>query len=374
MIHRFLSDNIKEHLQDNKAIVILGARQIGKTTLFEQLFKDKDDCLWLNGDDLETRNLFDQITTTRLKGIIGDAKYLIIDEAQRISDIGIKLKLITDQIQSVKLMVTGSSSFNLANKIVEPLTGRKWEYKMYPLSFKEMVNHHGFWNESRLLEQRMIYGYYPDVVTSDYKKESIVRNLASDYLYKDILSWGKIKKSDKLVTLLKALAFQIGNEVSFNELSRTVGLDKETVEKYITLLEQSYVIFRLNSFSRNHRNELKKSKKFYFYDLGIRNALISNFNPFVFRNDIGELWENFIIVERLKHADYSGIYSNKYFWRTKSQQEIDYIEERGGKLYAYEFKWNKNSKGKIPKSFQNAYPDSETTIIHKDNYEAFIGV
>ncbi|MEE9438866.1 MAG: ATP-binding protein [Saprospiraceae bacterium] len=374
MIDRILAKKITKHLDDNKAIVVLGARQIGKTTLFEQLSNNKTNVLWLNADNLETRNLFDQITVNRLKTIIGDSKYIIIDEAQRIDDIGIKLKLITDQIKSVKLLVTGSSSLELANYIVEPLTGRKWEYKMYPLSFNEMVDHHGFWRESKLLEQRMIYGYYPDVVTSENEKEAIINNLASDYLYKDILSWGKIKKSEKLSTLLKALAFQIGNEVSFNELSRIVGLDKETIEKYINLLEQTFVIFRLKSFSRNQRNELKKSKKFYFYDLGIRNALISNFNPFVFRNDIGVLWENFIIVERMKYVDYNEIYSNKYFWRTKTQQEIDYIEERGGKLFAYEFKWSKNKKAKIPKTFMNAYPDSETMIVTQDNYDVFLGI
>lgn len=374
MIKRIFETKLLEYFDDKKAIVILGARQIGKTTLLNELLGAKKDVKWLNGDDLGTRTLFEGITATRLRNIIGDAQFLVIDEAQRISDIGIKLKLITDQIKSVKLIVTGSSSLELSNKIIEPLTGRKWEFQMFPISFLEMVNHHGFLKEYQLLEQRMVYGYYPEVVTSTKHTEFIIRGLANDYLYKDILIWGGVKKSEKILVLLRALAYQLGNEVSYSELSRSVGLDKETVERYIDLLEKAFIIFRLGSYKRNLRSELKKSKKFFFYDNGIRNALISNFDSLAVRNDVGALWENFMISERIKHTAYQQIFSNKYFWRTKYQQEIDYVEERAGKLFAYEFKWNKKAKLKIPKTFISAYPESEVQLIHPGNFESFLGV
>ncbi len=372
MIKRILNTQIGNYLDDNKAIVILGARQTGKTTLVHQLLENQNKVLWLNGDDLETRNLFETLTLQQLTDIVADHEYLVIDEAQRIKNIGINLKLITDQLPQIKLIVTGSSSLELANEIVEPLTGRKWEFELYPLSFQEMMQDHGYWTEHRLLERRMIYGYYPEVVTNPKQQEIIIRNLANDYLYRDLLEWGKIKKADKILTILRAVAFQIGSEVSFHELSNLVGLDKETVERYLDLLQKAFVIFKLPSFSRNLRNELKKSKKFYFYDLGIRNAVISNFNPLHLRNDVGQLWENFILVERLKHTQYSNLFSNKYFWRTSRQQEIDYVEDRAGRLFAYEFKWNPKKNVRIPKSFLNAYPEAVTQIITPDNYKTFI--
>jgi len=374
MIKRIIEKKIESKFDTKKAIIILGARQTGKTTLLKSIFLNKKNVLWLNGDDPAVRLNFQNISINKLRNIVGDKKYIVIDEAQMISDIGLKMKLITDYFDNIQLIASGSSSFELANRVNEPLTGRKWEFKLFPLSFKEMVDYHGYWEEYNQLENRMIYGYYPDVVLSENNKIEILNSLASDYLYKDILIWNKIKKSDKLLKLLQALAFQVGSQVSYSELGLMCGLNHETVESYIDLLQKSFVIFKLTSFSRNLRNELKKSKKIYFYDNGIRNAIIANFNPIILRNDIGALWENFIISERIKYTSYNNLYSNKYFWRTNKQKEIDYIEEYGGKLHAYEFKWNKKVKLKVPKSFISTYPDAELQIINPDNFGPFIGI
>ena len=372
MIKRFLEDKIKAKLQDNKAIILLGARQVGKTTLLHTLFNDTNDTIWLNGDEPDVQALFENVTSTRLKSIIGTKRNIIIDEAPLISDIGLKLKLITDNIKNVQLIATGSSAFELANKVNEPLTGRKWEYKMFPLSFGEMVEHHGLLEEKRLLTQRLIYGYYPDIINHPGSEKETLKQLTDSYLYKDILMWENIQKPEKLLRLLQALAFQVGSQVSFNELSQVTGLDNKTVEKYLNLLEQVFVIFRVGSFSRNLRNELKNSRKFYFYDNGIRNALIANFNQPELRSDIGALWENFIISERMKFINYRGIWANYYYWRTKNQTEIDYVEDTDGKLYAFEFKWNPNSKALFSKTFSHAYPDSVFKVIHRENYEEFL--
>lgn len=372
MIERFLEDKIKAKLYSGKAIVLLGARQVGKTTLLRTLFDRSEATLWLNGDEPDVRALFENATSTRLKSIIGNKRNLIIDEAQRIADIGLKLKLITDNVPDVQLVATGSSAFELANRINEPLTGRKWEYKMFPLSFGEMVRHHGSLAEKRLLPHRMVYGYYPDVVNHPGEENETLKQLTDSYLYKDILMWENIQKPEKLLRLLQALAFQVGSQVSFNELGQLCGLDNKTVEKYVNLLEQVFVIFRLGTFSRNLRNELKNSRKIYFYDNGIRNALIANFNPPELRSDVGALWENFILSERMKHNHYRDHWANCYYWRTKSQVEIDYLEDFNGKLHAFEFKWNPKAKANFSKTFSDAYPGSEFRVIHRDNFEEFI--
>ncbi|PIP53617.1 MAG: ATPase [Bacteroidetes bacterium CG23_combo_of_CG06-09_8_20_14_all_32_9] len=372
MIERIVSAQIKNNLFKGKAIILLGPRQVGKTTLLKNVFSTSNDVLWLNADNIEVQELLEVPSATRLKKVIGKNKIVIIDEAQRIKDVGIKLKIIIDEIKDVQLIVTGSSSFDISNKINEPLTGRKFEYLLFPVSFSEMVNHHQLLNEINLLKHRLVYGYYPEIVTCNGNEKELLNELANSYLFKDIFIWNKIKKADKLIKLIRALAFQIGQQVSYHELGQTVGLDNETVETYIQLLEKSYVIFRLSSFSRNLRNELKKSQKIYFYDNGIRNTLISNFNSMELRNDVGSLWENFLVSERKKQLSYQNIYTNCYFWRTQAQQEIDYIEERNGKLYAFELKWNKNKNVKFPKSFLEAYPESETKVISSDNFEEFI--
>ena len=374
MIARILSNEIDQKLFKGKAILIFGARQVGKSSLLNEKFKDNDDVLWLEGDNIEVQSIFENFSLSIAKSILGNKKILIIDEAQNILNIGSKLKIITDQLKDIQLIATGSSSFDLANKINEPLTGRKWEYTLYPLSFAEMVQHHGFWEEKKQLNQRLVFGYYPDVVTHSENAVTILRSLATSYLYKDILLWENIKKSDRIVKLLQALAFQVGSLVSYTELGNLCGLDNKTVEKYISLLEQAYVIFRLPSFSRNLRNELKFSKKIYFFDNGIRNALIANYNPIELRSDIGFLWENFIISERIKKLHYTNSYANQWFWRTQAQKEIDYIEEYNGQIYAYEFKWNSKKTNKIPTDFAKAYPTAIFQVITPDNFQELIAI
>jgi hypothetical protein len=372
MITRILKETISNHIKDNKAIIVLGARQTGKTTLLKNIASGLTDVLWLNADEPDIQALFENATSTRLKAYFANYSYIFIDEAQRIKDIGIKLKLITDQLPGKKLFVSGSSDFELANKINEPLTGRKWEYHLFPVSFRELSDHFGLMEETRMLPHRLVYGCYPEVVTNAGKEKEMLKQISDSYLYKDILQWNGLKKPEKLLKLLQALALQVGNEVSYNELGKLVDLDNGTVEKYIQLLEKTYVIFRLTAFSRSLRKELKKGRKIYFYDNGIRNALIANFNAVELRTDVGALWENFIISERLKFTSYKQIWANRYFWRTQDQQEIDYIEERDGKIYAFEFKWNKKATTRFSKSFLDAYPNNETQIITPENYSDFI--
>jgi len=372
MIKRKLQDIINKKLNTGKAIVILGARQVGKTTLVKNIFTNNDDLLWLNGDEIDVQNLFRDMSSSRFKAIFGQKRIIIVDEAQQIHDIGMRLKLITDILPEYQLIVTGSSSFELANKLNEPLTGRKWEYKLFPVSYGEMVEDHGLLEENRLIAHRMIYGYYPEVITQQGNEIQILKQLVESYLYKDILMLEDVKKSDNLVKLLQAIAFQLGSQVSYRELGQLSGLDNKTVEKYIVLLEQAFVIFRLGSFSRNLRNELKFSKKIYFFDNGIRNALISNYSQVENRSDTGALWENFLISERMKRNQYSLQWVNTWFWRTTLQNEIDYIEEQNGQLSAYEFKWSSKAKYRKPKAFTEAYPEATFKIIHKDNVDEFL--
>lgn len=372
MIERLLYKTIENKLFAGKIIILTGARQVGKTTLLKQLLRQKEGVLWLNGDELQVHNLFANASADRLLSEFSNSKIVILDEAQRIENIGLRLKLIADSDSDVQVIATGSSAFELANKVNEPLTGRKWEYQMFPLSFGEMVAHHGKLKEMRMLPRRIIYGYYPEVVTNDGNEVEILKLLTDAYLYKDILSWESIKHLDKLQTLLRALAYQVGSQVSYNELSQMCSMDSKTVERYINLLEQCYIIFRLPSFSRNLRHELKSSRKIYFYDNGIRNALIADYRAPEVRQDIGALWENFVIAERMKSNGYYHRWVNRYFWRTKQQQEIDYLEEGGGKLYAYEMKWNPRAKASITKTFTEAYPNSEFQVITPDNIADFL--
>lgn len=373
MITRILEKNIEKKLYKGKVILIIGPRQTGKTTLLNKIYKKyNSNCIFLNCDNHDIISKLTNSTSTQLGNIIGNAQIVLLDEAQRIENIGLTLKLLVDNFKKVQFIVSGSSSFEITNKMNEPLTGRKWEYHLFPLSFQEMVNHNSLFEEQRQLEHRLIFGSYPDIINSPGNEEEILRNLTSSYLYKDIFAFQQIRRPELIDKLLVALALQIGSEVSFHELSKMLGVDMGTVEKYIIYLEQAFVIFRLKSFSRNLRNELKKSRKIFFYDNGIRNSLISNFNSFSIRNDTGALWENYLISERIKYLSYNLIYPNSYFWRTVAQQEIDYIEEKGGKLFAYEFKWNKNAKIKPPASFFKTYPNSEFKFINPENYSEFL--
>ena len=373
MINRELFKNIQEKIGKGKAIIILGARQTGKTTLVKSFLPtDLANGLFLDTDNIEVQEILANANLERLKNIIGQATIVIIDEAQRIPNVGLSLKLITDNMPNVQLLVTGSSSLELANLTNEPLTGRKWEYMMFPISWQELINHFGYVNARLQLENRLIFGMYPEIITHLGEERERLSVLSQSYLYKDILSLGRIRKPEFLQKLLKALAFQVGNEVSLNELSQLVGIDKATVSTYLDLLGKSFVIFRLQALSRNLRNEISATRKIYFYDNGIRNALINNFAPLSLRQDVGALWENFLISERIKANHYENKGVNSYFWRTQAQQEIDYVEEIDGQFTAFEFKWKLHKKVKLPVSFSEAYRPTDFKIITKDDFDGFL--
>lgn len=373
MIERQQQQSIEKLLGSRKAIIILGARQVGKSTLLNQLFDQREGVMWLNGDDWDVRQLLADMTSTRIKALIGANHWVVIDEAQRIPDIGLRLKLITDQVPGVQVVATGSSSFQLASQVNEPLTGRKREFHIFPLTYQEMTAHTNLLEEHRMIPHRMVYGYYPEVVTSPGEEQTVLRELSNSYLYKDILSLDSISKPNKLTMLLQALARQIGEQVSYNEVGQLIGLSPKTVERYIDVLEKSFIIFRLGSFSRNLRNELKASRKIYFWDLGIRNAVIANFQQVENRLDTGALWENFVIAERMKMLNTQERFCNSWFWRTQQQQEIDLVEEENGALRTFEFKWNpKKGKANIPASFAKAYPHATYTIVTPDNVDDFL--
>jgi predicted AAA+ superfamily ATPase len=374
MIKRELKSVIKQKLEGGKAIIVLGPRQTGKTTLLSEIAGETGEFLFLNCDESFVREQLENSDLVNLKRIIGKFTTVFIDEAQRVKNIGLTLKLITDQIKDIQLLVSGSSSLELANEINEPLTGRKWEYMLFPVSWKELNSYSDYLKAMQQLGNRMIYGMYPEVITNTGSETEILKLIADSYLYKDLLSFKGIRKPEILQKLLKALAFQVGNQVSYNELANTLQIDKNTVSIYIDLLEKAFVIFRLQPLSRNLRNEISTSRKFYFFDTGIRNILINNLNPIDFRNDLGALWENFIISERMKFIHYNSIYANTYYWRTHQQQEIDYIEERNGKLYAYEFKWKATKKVRFPVSFSKSYPNSDFQVIDHQNFNDFLGI
>jgi len=373
MIKRRLEEIIQNHLFKKKTVIIYGARQVGKTTLVDDLVRKLSlRTLILSGDDADIRELFSNVSASRFRPVIGDNKLIVIDEAQRIPDAGLGIKIIHDNFKDVQIIVTGSSSLELAGKIKEPMTGRKFEFFLHPFSFSELTDYHGFLNEKRLLDQRLVFGSYPDVVVNAGNETRILKTLASDYLYKDILSIGQIKKPVLLEKILKALALQIGSEVSYNELSRLLDYDKGTIEKYIDLLEKSYIIFRLPGLNRNVRNEIKNGRKIYFYDNGIRNAVLGNFLPLSSRVDAGALWENFLVSERFKIISNIDDTPKSYFWRTTQQQEIDYIEEHQDKICAFEFKWKSTKRPYLSKTFSNAYPGSAFKVITPDNYHEFL--
>ena len=369
MILRKLKNVIKGRLFNGKAIVLIGARQVGKTTLLNQLAQESEQpVLMLNCDEPEVRILLENTNISQLKLLIGNNKLIIIDEAQKVKNIGLTLKLFVDNFKDLQVIATGSSTFELHNRLNEPLTGRKLEYQLYPISSGEIIETYGLLEEKRTLENRLIYGSYPDIVMHPEQARKYLTELTQSYLYKDIFSIGDIRKPELIEKLVQALAFQIGSEVSTNELANMLQTDNKTIDKYIDLLEKSYVVFRLGGLNRNLRNELKKSKKIYFYDTGVRNAVIQQFAPVQLRNDMGALWENFFIAERKKRNQYDEKFCNSYFWRTNQQQEIDLIEETDGQMTAFEMKWNTSKKAHFPKSFLEAYPVKETIVITPDNY------
>ncbi len=377
MIERKLLKILQEQCFKGKILLLVGARQVGKTTLLKNLVECMQvKTVWLNADEADVLNEFTLAnTSTRLLQLMGaNTQLAIIDEAQQIPDIGTKLKLLYDTNPELQIIATGSSAFDLLNKTGEPLTGRKRTYHLYPISYEELVDDTNYLEARRMLEIRLIFGSYPEVVTNPGHEKEALLEIASSYLYKDILKLDGIRKAGQLEKLLQALAFQVGSEVNFHELSKTIGnIDSMTVEKYLDLLEKTYVIYKLPALSRNMRNELKKGKKYYFYDTGIRNVLISNFANMDMRFDKGALWENYLISERTKTNQYAMNFPNTYFWRTHDQAEIDYIEEVDGMFHAFEFKW-KDSKVRFPKSFQNAYPQHTTQLVNIDNFTKFVGI
>ena len=375
LIKRQLQQIIKERLFRGKAIILIGARQVGKTTLFEQILNDpdigvsKEQILRIYCDDADNRSLIENANLAELRQQLAGKRIVMVDEAQRIKGIGLTLKLITDHFKDVQLLATGSSSLMLQGALNEPLTGRKFEFYLYPFSTQELLNEGNMLLVRQTFENRLIYGSYPDVVAGvDNPRETLV-NLSGSYMYQDLLLMEGVRKPVLIEKLLVALALQVGSEVSYSELAQTIGTDNKTVEKYVDLLEKCFIVFRLNGLSRNLRGELKKAKKIYFYDNGVRNAVIQQFMPLSVRNDVGQLWENFFISERIKRNHYTRHYCNIYFWRTQTQQEIDYIEECDGTMTAFEMKWNtKKANTRFPQSFLDSYNVKETVVITPDNY------
>ena len=372
-LERDLKINLLDKWNSGKVMIVIGPRQVGKTTLIRSLCEKEGNFLFINGDDSQDRLLFENASEVKLRTIIGKFTTFFVDEAQRIPNIGITLKIIHDQIKTVRLIVSGSSALDISNNMNEPLTGRKWEYQLFPFSWNELKNHFGYLTAIKNLPNYLIYGTYPEVITHPNDAENILKQIAGSYLYKDLLQYQGIRKPEVLDKLLLALALQIGSEVNYNELSRTVGIDRATVEQYISLLEKAYIIFRIKPLSRNSRNEINTSRKIYFYDNGIRNAIIGNFKTLDFRQDVGALWENYIISERLKVLNYNNLHGRYYFWRTYQQQEIDWVEERDGAFAAFEFKWNDKKKNiKFPKTFLDLYEVKETLVVTPNNMDDFL--
>jgi len=370
MIKRIIQPFIEKGFFTGKAIIVLGPRQVGKTTLIKEILKEKKH-LFLNTDDATVRRLLNAPDTFQLKQIIGTETIVFIDEAQRLEQVGLTLKLITDQFKTVQLIVSGSSALEISNQTNEPLTGRKWEYLLYPVSWEEFTNSVGFVESEKQLEHRLVFGMYPDVINHPGKEKDVLQQLANSYLYKDILSLANIRKPELLERLLQALALQLGSEVSYNELAQLLQIDKKTIMVYIDLLEKAFIIFRLRSFSRNLRNEIKNNRKIYFWDNGVRNIIIANMNTLDLRQDKSALWENFLIAERMKFLQYHKKIANSFFWRTVQQQEIDYVEESNGKITGYEFKWKDDKRVKIPQAFADAY-QAQGTVISKENFRTFL--
>lgn len=369
---RYMKEDIKTWLFGGKVLIVYGARQVGKTTLVKELVSEYPDSVYLNCEMNVVFELLESKNLERISTYLGNAKLVILDEAQKIREIGLVLKMIHDTWPEIQIIATGSSSFDLLSEISEPLTGRNLKFLLYPLSYAELHDKYHVSILDERLELFMRFGMYPDIVDRpENQKLKLLEELSSDYLFRDVLKFENMKRPELLYKLLKALALQIGNEVSFNELARMLGASVETIQRYIEILEKSFVIFRLSSFSRNLRKELAKSQKYYFYDLGLRNSIIQNFNDFQNRTDDGSLWENFCIVERIKANQHKNRNINMYFWRTYDQKEIDLIEETGGKLFAFEFKYNPKAKYREPKEFLSTYPGSEFSVIHKENYYSF---
>lgn len=375
LIERILTSKVLKALQPGKVAILYGPRQVGKTTLLSQLSQKLDEpYLQVNGDQIKYREALSSADSVRLGELIGDKKILIIDEAQRVQNIGLNLKIIVDRFPKVKVLATGSASLDLASKISEPLTGRKKTFMLYPVSYQEIEKWQGSFEAEQQLERWLIFGAYPEALTIEGReqRENYLSELVSSYLYVDMLEFGGVKKANKIVDLLRLLAFQIGQEVAISELASNIDLDRVTVEKYLDLLEKSFVIRRVGGFSRNLRKEIAKTSRYYFYDNGVRNALIENFNDLNLRNDTGQLWENFLFMERLKRNQNLDRRANYYFWRTYDQKEIDLIEEREGRIYGFEFKWQGEMRQAVKKEFSRAYKNAQVNTVNRNNFRDFL--
>lgn len=375
-IKRDLQKILEDKIGKGKVLILIGPRQVGKTTLLKKIISEdfeNNSVQYWNCDEVEVREFLAEESSARLKSFVGNSNFIVIDEAQRIQNIGLKLKILHDNFPQLQIAVTGSSALELSNTINEPLTGRKFEYNLFPFSTNELVSNSNVLDEVKQLENRLVYGFYPDVVNDSGDEKEILSNIVLSYLYKDVFEFQNIRKPAVIEKLVQSLALQTGSEVSFNELGNLLGIDTLTVQKYVDLLEKAYVIFHLHSYSRNVRNELKKSIKIYFYDNGVRNAVISNFSPCDLRSDIDMLWENFLISERVKNNAFHNRKAKYYFWRTSQKQEIDFIEELDGQFSAYKFKYNpKKANVKCPLTFSNNYPEIPFSVITKDNYLEFV--
>ena len=376
LIKRLLLAQLQNALTPGKVLVLYGPRQVGKTTLVQEMLANVSrPYQYINADELVYREALASQDRRTLGDLLGENQLLVIDEAQRVPNIGLNLKILVDNYPHAAILATGSASFELANKISEPLTGRKRTLNLYPISYAEIVQKWGAFEAKAQLERWLVWGGYPAVVTAESSslRQTLLGELVGSYLYRDILELEGIRRSDKIVDLLRLLAFQIGQEVSLAELASNLALNRQTVGRYLDLLEKVFVIFKVSGFSRNLRKEITKNARYYFYDNGVRNSLIQNFNPLPLRNDLGQLWENYLMVERCKVNHYAERSVNVYFWRTYDQKEIDCVEERGGRLYGYEFKWQGRMRQATRREFMNAYPDTEVSVITRENFEGFIG-
>lgn len=368
-IYRQIAGLIERDFFKGKVIVLLGARQVGKSTLIRMLpLCGQKKTLWLDGENADVHQLLKDANVDRLKQLTVSNQIVVIDEAQKIDNIGSILKLFADYCKDIQVIASGSSAFELRNTLNEPLTGRKFEFKLFPMSFIEMRQETSLLEEIRQLPQRLVFGYYPEIVTHPEDAERRLRFLSDSYLYKDIFLFKGLKKPEKMLELLKLLAWQIGSEVNYNELSKTLKLDNQTIESYVLMLEQAFIVYKLPAYHTNHRTELKKTKKIYFNDLGIRNALINDFRPIEVRQDAGDLFENFVINELRKQNEYRNIYANFYFWRNIDQREIDLVIEKNNRLETVEIKWNPLKKVRLTKSFTNIYGETPFHMVNRENF------
>jgi predicted AAA+ superfamily ATPase len=371
LFKRSIENQVIDYLRPNKVVVLLGPRRVGKTVLIQQILKQvSEPYLLLHGEDQDVKRQLEYRSTQRYKNILGDIRLLIIDEAQKISEVGSVLKLMVDTIEGIKILATGSSAFDLEKFMGEPLTGRKTTFNLFALSEGELNQAEDLFQKQANLRQRLVYGNYPELqyIPNEQDKKIYLDELINSYLLKDILEFDLIRNSNKILQLLRLIAYQIGSEISYTELGKQLGMSKNTVERYLDLLSKVFIVHSVGAFSRNLRKEIVRGRRWYFYDNGIRNALIGDLKAIENRNDVGELWENYIVAERIKHQSYTNMLVYNYFWRTYDQQEIDWIEDRGGTLHAYEFKWNPKRKAKFPKIFKETYTDSEFEVINSDNY------